>query len=302
MKRFVALCALSALFGCGGESGQPPETAVSDSQPAPVEMATPPRSLAAILDSMPDEVKARYQYRRPQQTLEFFGIEPGMTVVEALPGGGWYSKLLLPHLGERGLLIGADYPYDMFAMFPNMTEERLAGKRTWVADWTAGAEDWRQEGDASVAAFQMAALPESMVGTADAVLFVRALHNLARYEGRGGFLTTAINDMYRMLKPGGIVGIVQHHAREDTPDEWADGNAGYLKESFVIEQMEAGGFEFVESSDLNANEKDQPTVEDVVWRLPPSLSGGADDPELAARMREIGESNRMTLKFRKPAS
>lgn len=300
MKRFVALCATFTLFGCGGESGPEPSSTAPDTQPAAMETAPP--SLAAILDSRPDEIKSRYQYRRPQETLEFFGIEPGMTVVEALPGGGWYSKLLLPYLGKRGQLIGADYPYAMFAQFPNMTEERLAGKRTWVADWTADAESWRQDGDASVAAFQMAALPESMVGTADAVLFVRALHNLARYEASGGYLTTAINDMYRVLKPGGIVGVVQHHAREDMPDEWADGNAGYIKESFVIEKMEAGGFELIDSSDLNANDKDQPTVDDVVWRLPPSLSGGAENPELAAQMREIGESNRMTLKFRKPTS
>ena len=88
-----------------------------------------------------------------------------------------------------------------------------------------------------------------------------------------------------VLKPGGVVGVVQHHARDHMPDEWADGNAGYLKDDFVIAKMEAVGFELVDSSDLNANDKDQPTTEDVVWRLPPSLSGGADDPERAAAMR-----------------
>jgi predicted methyltransferase len=250
----------------------------------------------------PDEVKARYQYRHPQETMEFFGIEPGMTVVEALPGGGWYSKLLLPYLGESGNLIGADYPFDMFAQFPNMTEERLAGKRTWVADWTAEANTWRKPGDASVAAFQMAALPEAMHGTADAYLYIRALHNLARFEEDSGFLTKSLEDAYNVLKPGGIVGVVQHHARDEMPDEWADGNAGYLKKGFVIAKMEAVGFEYVDSTDLNANANDQPTTDDAVWRLPPSLGGAADDPERAAKMRAIGESNRMTLKFRKPAS
>ena len=300
MNRLIPLCALLAVAGCGGETASEPKPAMSAPAASSAESSAP--DAAAIFAAQPDEVKARYQYRHPQETLEFFGIEPGMTVVEALPGGGWYSKLLLPYLGESGQLIGADYPYDMFAQFPNMTEERLAGKRTWVADWTAQADSWRQPGSASVAAFQMAELPESMHGTADAYLYIRALHNLARFEERGGFLTKSLEDAYKVLKPGGIVGVVQHHARDHMPDEWADGNAGYLKDDFVIAKMEAVGFELIDSNDLNANEKDQPTTQDVVWRLPPSLQGGADDPELAAAMRAIGESNRMTLKFRKPAS
>ena len=299
-KQLVPLCALLAVAGCGGESATESQPAAS----APVASSTQsaPPDVAAILAAQPDEVKARYQYRHPQETLAFLGVEPGMTVVEALPGGGWYSRLLLPYLGDGGKLIGADYPYDMFAQFPNMTEERLAGKRTWVADWSAEAESWRKSGDAGVAAFQMAALPESMHGTADAYLYIRALHNLARFEDKGGFLTKSLEDAYNVLKPGGIAGVVQHHARDDMPDEWADGSAGYLKKDFVIAKMESVGFEFVGSSDLNANENDQPTTDDVVWRLPPSLGGAADDAELAAKMRAIGESNRMTLKFRKPAS
>lgn len=304
MNKLVPLCALLAVAvavaGCGGETTSEPQPATS--APGASMPESPARDVAAIFAAQPDEVQARYQYRHPQETLEFFGIEEGMTVVEALPGGGWYSKLLLPYLGEDGKLVGADYPYDMFAQFPNMTEERLAGKRTWVADWTAQAESWRSAGDAAVAAFQMAELPESMHGTADAYLYVRALHNLARYEDRGGFLTRSLEDAYQVLKPGGIVGVVQHHARDHMPDEWADGNAGYLKDDFVVAKMEAVGFEFVDSSDLNANPKDQPTTDDAVWRLPPSLGGSADNPEQAAAMREIGESNRMTLKFRKPSS
>ena len=103
-----------------------------------------------------------------------------------------------------------------------------------------------------------------------------------------------------MLKPGGIVGVVQHHAPDTASDEWANGSRGYLKKGFVIAQMQAAGFEFVASSDVNANSNDQPGAEDVVWRLPPSLRGAKDDAELTAKMLAIGESNRMTLKFRKP--
>ena len=222
------------------------------------------------------------------------------TVVEALPGGGWYSKLLLPHLGAEGQLVGANYPYDMWPLFGFFSEERIAQLATWTTDWPVGAEEWRGENAASVSAFEFGKAPAELSGTADAVLFIRALHNLARFEDQGGFLTTAIADSYNALKPGGIAGVVQHHAPDSASDEWASGSRGYLKKSFVIAQMQAAGFEFVASSDVNSNSKDQPGAEDIVWRLPPSLRGAKDDAELTAKMLAIGESNRMTLKFRKP--
>ena len=90
--------------------------------------------------------------------------------------------------------------------------------------------------------------------------------------------------------------------REESPDAWAEGNRGYLKQSFVVAQMEAAGFVFEGTSDINANPKDQPQDGDIVWRLPPTLMGSRDNPEAAAAMQAIGESNRMTLKFRKPAA
>jgi len=298
MKKTMALMAMLFLAACGSESTPAPDAAPAEAQ---AESQPAAADFAAILDRQPDEVKARYQYRHPEETMAFFGIEPGMVVVEALPGGGWYSKLMLPLLGADGLLIGADYPKALFQEF-GWDEARVAAKDTWVADWTADADGWSGDGDAGVAAFQMGALPAEMDGTADAVLFIRALHNLARFEEKGGHLTTALADMHRVLKPGGIVGVVQHHARDDMSDAWADGGNGYLKTGFVIAQMEAAGFEYVGSSDINANPNDQPTEEDFVWRLPPSLQTSRDNPELADEMRAIGESNRMTLKFRKPAS
>jgi predicted methyltransferase len=139
-----------------------------------------------------------------------------------------------------------------------------------------------------------------MKGTADAVVAIRALHNLARFEPKGGFLSAAVKDMYDALKPGGVVGVVQHQARDEKPDEWADGSRGYLKDDFVIETFTAAGFEFAGMTAINFNEKDQPGEEDIVWRLPPSLSTSRENPELAEQMKAIGESNRMTLKFRKP--
>jgi predicted methyltransferase len=104
-----------------------------------------------------------------------------------------------------------------------------------------------------------------------------------------------------VLKPGGVLGVVQHEARPDMPDDFATGSGGYLKKAFIIEHMEAAGFEFVEDSDINENPQDQPAEGDVVWRLPPTLATTREDPEGREAMEAIGESNRMTLKFRKPS-
>ncbi len=256
--------------------------------------------LASVLAAQPEETQARYEFRHPQETLEFFGIAPGMTVMEALPGTGWYSKILLPYLGGEGQLIGADYSMDMYPLFGFFNEEWLAEHATWATDFPAGAAEWAGEDGAGVTAFVFGKMPEEMKGTADAVLLVRALHNLARFEKDGGFLTAALTDVRDVLRPGGIVGVVQHEARPDRPDDWAGGQNGYLKRDFVIAKMQEFGFEYVGSSDINQNEKDQAGEGDIVWRLPPSLSTSRENPELRAELEAIGESNRMTLKFRKP--
>ena len=258
--------------------------------------------LTAVLAAQPDDVKARYEYRHPQETIEFFGIEPGMTVVEGLPGGGWYTKILLPYLGSAGHLIGANYPLDLYENFAFATEEFMAEMSQWLETWPAGAEEWRGEDGASVDAFWFGSMPEEMQGTADAVFFVRMLHNTWRFqsEGKGDYLDVALNDAYKVLKPGGILGVVQHHARDDVSDEWANGSHGYMKKQFVIDRVVAAGFELVAESDINANDKDQPSDDDIVWRLPPTYATSRDDPELKAKLQAVGESNRMTLKFRKP--
>ena len=258
------------------------------------------KQLASALAAQPEETQARYPYRHPQQTLEFFGIEPGMTVVEALPGGGWYTKILLPYLGSDGQLIGADYAREMYPLFGFFSEEQLKAKDTWSEDFTADAIEWAGDDGARASAFVFGSMPDELKGTADAVLFIRALHNLARFEAEGGYLTAALRNAYDALKPGGIAGVVQHHARDSMPDDWASGRNGYLKRDFLVERMKEAGFELVASSDINVNEKDQPTEEDFVWRLPPSLATSKEDPELKAKMIAVGESNRMTLKFRKP--
>jgi len=257
-------------------------------------------ALKSALNSQDDAAKARYGARNPEQTLEFFGIEPGMTVLEALPGGGWYSKILLEYLGADGELVGVDYSQKLYPNFSFMTPERIEEKKTWVTTWTAKASAWRSTNSADVSAFQFDEMPANMQGKADAVLFIRAMHNLARFEGKGGFLSNGLKESYAALKPGGIVGVVQHQAREDRPDSWADGSSGYLKKSFIVAKFQDAGFEFVGESDINENARDQASEGDIVWRLPPSLNGARDDAQKKAAMEAIGESNRMTLKFRKP--
>ncbi len=256
--------------------------------------------LVSVLAAQPEEMQARYAYRHPRETLEFFGIAPGTVVVEALPGAGWYTKVLLPYLGSEGHLIAADYSLQMYPLFGFFSEERLKDKETWTEDFPAEAKEWGGENGAPVSAFVFGDLPEEMKGRADAVLFIRAMHNLARFEKDGGFLTAALQNAFDILKPGGTVGVVQHMARNEMPDAWASGQFGYLKEAFVIARLEEAGFEFVGASDINFNEKDQPADTDIVWRLPPTLATSRENPELKAQMEAIGESNRMTLKFRKP--
>ena len=297
MRRTLILAAALTLAACQqqqeAEIEQAPEA-------APAAEAAPEVSpLVELLEAQPDEVKARYEFRHPKETLEFFGIEPGMTVLEGLPGRGWYSKLLVSYLGEDGHLIAANYDLDLYPLFPFANDEFMARQRTWMTDFPAGAAEW---GDARVSAFHFGSMPDELKGSVDIVFFPRVLHNLARFQsaGEGDFLDAALADVYAALKPGGVFGVVQHHARDDTSDEFADGSRGYLKKGFVIAAAENAGFEFVAESDINANPKDVPSADDVVWRLKPSRRGAEDDPEARAALDAIGESNRMTLKFRKP--
>jgi len=302
MHKYISTLLVVALAACqpATESAPEPAPASPAEEPAAAAPAVEEDRLAAVLDAQPDEVKARYQYRHPKETLEFFGIEPGMTVLEGLPGRGWYTKLLLPYLGKDGHLIGANYATDMWPHFAFATEEFLETQSTWLTDWPAGAEEWRGEDGATIAAFSFGAMPDEMAGTADVVFLARVLHNTARFTSIRDYLGELLGDCYAALKPGGTLGIVQHHARDEMSDEFADGSHGYLKKSFVIAAAETAGFEFVAASDINTNANDQPTADDIVWRLPPSLVTSQDNPELKAELEAVGESNRMTLKFRKP--
>ena len=256
----------------------------------------------SILLSQPVEVQARYEHRHPKETLEFFKIKPGMKVMEVLPGRGWYTKILLPLIGSEGELVGVDYPQSLWPHFSFMTPDALEAKKTWVSTWTKDASSWGDENSAKVSAFQFAEMPKSYKSSLDAALFIRALHNLNRHEDKGDYIDPALKETFEALKPGGLLGVVQHEAREDRPDSWADGNNGYLKKSFVKKKMAEHGFEFVAESDVNSNPKDQANVGDSVWRLPPSSRSKSKDEKYLQSLLDIGETNRMTLLFKKPDS
>ena len=150
MRSIVLLSAAFALAAC--VENTPSATTELSAQTSTANTTAPmtesqATGLEAILAAQPEAVQARYAYRNPAQTLAFFGIEPGMTVVEALPGGGWYSKLLLPYLGEEGALIGANYGLDMQRLFSYRTEEQLKKLETWTTDWPEKASTWVENND-----------------------------------------------------------------------------------------------------------------------------------------------------------
>lgn len=262
------------------------------------EVAEQALSLDAVLDMQPEDMKARYQYRNPKATLEYFDIQPGMTVAEVLPGGGWYSKILLPYIGNEGKLIGVDYSVPMWGKFGGFAnDEFLETRKSWSTTWSEGAMEWRGNTQADITAFPFGAMPRSLRGTADRVLMFRATHHLNRFEA--AYWDEALADIKALLKPDGMVGIVQHRAPEASADDWAAGDNGYVKQSFVIAKFEEAGFVLAkEPSEINGNSKDTPTSEDGVWRLPPTLGTSRENPELKAKMEAIGESDRMTLLFK----
>ena len=289
----VATAAL-ALFGCAKEPA-PPAPAP---EPAAAAEPTAAERLDAVLAAQPEADKARYPQRHPKETLMFFGVEPGMTVVDTLPGDVWYTGILLDYLGPNGKVIAADYSAEMWTKFGDYSPDPKT-KANWPADYVATMQAKRGPDDAQIAAFQYGSVPDELAGTADVVLLIRAIHHFNRMESKDGYMTTALADINKLLKPDGIVGVVAHRAPESSSDAWASGEAGYVKQSAMVAAFEKAGFELVEASEINANPKDQPTEKDFVWRLPPTLATSQDNAELKAQMEAIGESDRMTLKFRK---
>jgi predicted methyltransferase len=295
-RRLSALALFA--FGCSQQAAPPPETPETPAAAATDGAAA--ARLETVLSSQSEETKSRYAYRHPKETIEFFGVQPGMTVVDTLPGPVWYTGILLDYLGPQGKVIDADYSPEMWTKFGPYTPDPKT-KETWASDTLAKLEAMRTPEKANVGAFQYGAVPSELAGTVDVVLLVRAVHHFMRLEQSDGYMTKALADIKTLLKPGGIVGVEQHRAPESAADATAMGDRGYVKQSAVIKAFQAAGFELADQSEINANPKDQPSDSDVVWRLPPTLATSKDNPELKAQMEAIGETDRMTLKFRKPS-
>lgn len=232
---------------------------------------------AVSSDYRSPENKKRDQYRHPLETLKFFGLKKDMTVVEIWPSSGWYSEILAPYLAGSGKYIAADPENDPKGYtFPRkswlLAHPEVAG--------TVYQAVFNPNGYSKLAAD----------GSVDMVLTFRNVHNWLPRENQ----LAAFKTFYKALKPGGILGVVDHRAN---PSIAFDPKSGYVLEKDVIALAQKAGFKLQEKSEINANPKDKTDYPDGVWTLPPRLRLGDKDKE---KYQAIGESDRLTLKFVKP--
>lgn len=261
----IAACSAPAHDATASETAAKPKDAIAAA------VAAPTRTPANL---------ARDKYRHPAETLTFFGVKPGDTVVELWPGGGWYTEILTPLTKGGGGTLYAAAPW-----------ERGLGK---VKEWQGANAD--VYGAVKLAEFPNAGTnPKVPDGSADVVLTFRNVHNW-RFGGTDN-TAAAFKQIFAMLKPGGTLGVVEHRLNEGD-DSAKEEKSGYMKESSIIAFAEAAGFKLAGKSEVNANPKDTKDYEKGVWTLPPSLREGDTD---RAKYLAIGESDRMTLKFVKPA-
>jgi len=237
-----------------------------------------------------DANKARDRYRHPKETLEFFGLRPEMTVVEIWPGGGWYTDVLAPVLRERGKLYVAQYGSK--PPFPYQQSEM----DTLAAKMRANPDLYRAVTPSALNFFTNE-LTIAPPGSADLVVTFRNVHNWFE-EGYGppNAAELAFKAMFAALKPGGMLGVVDHRW-PDPATEDPRAKSGYVSEQRVIALAEAAGFELAGRSDVNRNPRDTHDHPQGVWTLPPDLALGESDRE---KYLAIGESDRFTLKFVKP--
>lgn len=287
MKR-LALCAalLFSLAACK----HAPETVAE--APEPQTTPTAPANSSAfdtVLAGDWREAKnrARDRYRHPRETLEFFGVKPGMTVIEIWPSGGWYTEVLAPYLRDNGKYIGVIND-------PSLVEP---GREKFYADQNNAL---RAKLGARPDVYDRVELkpihplaPElGEPNSADAVLTFRNVHNWVM----GGNEKEMFAAFYEVLKPGGVLGVVDHRAAEGAELEKVR-NSGYLPEAYVINLAVRAGFRLEARSEVNANPKDRKDYPNGVWTLPPALREGDKNRD---EYLAIGESDRMTLRFVKP--
>ena len=238
-----------------------------------------------------DDDRARDQYRRPAETLAFFDVQPDHTVVEYGPGGGWYTRILAPYVMAEGSYVAINRDSD--GSYSSRAREARA--KGWTERFKTGLADLMGVGADTVTAFETDEMPDDMAGTADRVLIFRSMHGL----NIGNSADEVLKSIRTLLKDDGMVGVVQHRAPEGASyDDYGARQRGYMRKQDVVAIFEANGFELAQSSEINANPNDPANWERGVWTLPPVLATGADDP-MRAKYLEIGESDRMTLLFRK---
>lgn len=307
MNKFASLtvCALllagcqqtasSAANGTPPASAPAPHAAGTQALDAPSEV-TPPRSAAQMLAGQLDSAlagswrsdanKARDQYRHPKQTLTFFGIEPDMIVIEIMPGGGWYTELLAPLLNDSGQYIAA------------VPKSSKPDSEASAASTTVGKlikAQPAQFGHAEVVRFDPHAPVLGAPGSADEVLTFRNVHNWVM----GGYAPQMFAAVFEVLKPGGVLGVVDHRATAGAKMDETLKKSGYLPQPYVIKLATDAGFKLMATSETNANPKDDHDHPKGVWTLPPTLAMHDKDK---AKYLAIGESDRMTLRFVKPAA
>jgi predicted methyltransferase len=278
----AALAAAVSLTGVALSSAvQAKKAATAD--PAAQTAALVDKALAGAHRS--EANRARDTYRHPREALAFFGLAPTMTVVEVSPGGGWYTDILAPVLRDQGLYIAAH----------NNPNGSPGGQKQRAAFLERKAANPDLFGKMVVTSFGKGIEGNlSAPGSADMVLTFRNVHN---WVG-AGFAPQAFQAFYAALKPGGVLGVVEHRMPEDRPDTEETRRSGYMKTSEVVRLAEAAGFKLAASSEVNANPKDTADHPKGVWTLPPNFAMGDTDRE---KYQAIGESDRMTLKFVKPA-
>lgn len=254
---------------------------------APGLSASAKQTLAPVLaDARRAADRSRDVYRHPAETLALCRVEPGMTVVDYMPGGGWWTRILVPYLGTSGRYIALNPDVrtaaDQMKQYLGNLAVSFPPK---VTQWT-GAPATRFD------AYNSDGLPAALNGRVDRVMIMRQVHNIHRF----GMLYQEMAAVRRLLKPGGLLCIEEHRAKPGASAAYADGIMGYMRQADVISLMTAHGFELAAKSEINANRKDTADYPDGVWTLPPSYRLGDKDK---ARYTAIGEADRMTLLFRK---
>ncbi|MBS2015649.1 MAG: class I SAM-dependent methyltransferase [Deltaproteobacteria bacterium] len=227
----------------------------------------------------------RDKQRHPAETLAFFGLEPNMTVIEYGPGEGWYSEILAPVLAKKGKLIATNGD-------PNgpMTERSTYYAKRYKTFLDMAPEVY---GKVETVTVDPKAPSLGADGSADMVILARGIHGMVN----SGRLEDWLGAFHKVLKPGGILAVEQHRAKPDAKAE-ESAKKGYVPEAWVIEKAKAAGFDLAGKSEINANAKDTKDYPEGVWTLPPTLQLGDKDKD---KYTAIGESDRMTLKFKKVA-